>query len=137
MEQMNISPDIQETVLNVPESIQHELRQTLDASTISLITAAYVRSFATLYWVLSGLCLSCVVVSALFLRRISLIKDDDEEQRESAKQWLAEQMRLKQGLTEQQMAVIPTLGKDSPASSTTMRMVNAAESDIQVEKSDH
>lgn len=56
-----------------------------------IVIENYVRSYRSLFWIVTGLMLFSFVVSVTLLRSHSLIREDDEEQREAAKVWLDEQ----------------------------------------------
>lgn len=83
------------SIIDNPESLQNELKHSLDVDLLSAIIREYVKTYRLVFFLVFGLSVFSLGVSVVGLRHHSLEKEDDEAQKEAAKAWLAEQQSQK------------------------------------------
>jgi hypothetical protein len=93
--ELDLTPEQRKVVLAEPDAIQGHLRNELSPDNVTAIINDYVESYRLLFWVVTGLFLFAFVVSATMLRSHSLVREDDEEQKEAGRVWLEEEEKRK------------------------------------------
>lgn len=101
LEGIHLPPSVIETIIDDPDSIQQRFRMEMEPAVFRAVIDNYVETFRVVFWVVTGLMLFAFIGAACLVRSHSLKRDDDDEQKEAAKSWLAEQKAGKGKTTSQ------------------------------------
>lgn len=86
MSDLDVPQSVIDGILDDPVSIYHST--SLDATERAVAIAGFVRGFRIVFF-FNGACVAvAAVIAILFIKEFPLIRDDDEDQRASAKEWL-------------------------------------------------
>ncbi|KAL7009266.1 hypothetical protein EMMF5_000896 [Cystobasidiomycetes sp. EMM_F5] len=93
MDNLGLSNDIQQIIIDDPMSIRHELQTRLSSTTLDGIVQAYVDIYRIIFWMATGLLLCALIASAAILGQYSLDRPDDAELIAAGSQYADEKER--------------------------------------------
>lgn len=95
LEHRGLPDQVVQAVLDDGTIIHHPSKLALDVDTVVFVVQSYVEAYRSVFYLITGLLCFCFVICLCTLKDYSLVRDDDEDQKVAAKEWLKQKKEAK------------------------------------------